>query len=280
MDIGLVAARFFHITALLMLFGAALFPLYAHRSVLAPGDRKSLRLTGSLVVLFGAVNWFVFTTLAITDRITPDSLLLVMRETGFGHVWAVRLILTAVLVFLAFAPVHRRSAWSELCVLTLLLVSLAGIGHSQIGEPVSLHMISDVLHLLAAGAWIGGLLALGFALAEQDNIKPILTRFSAMGLIAVSVLIASGLVKSWFLVGALSVLWTTAYGNILLLKLALFAGMLVLAGLNRFVLMPKLAHEKTWPILIRSVVAEQSLGFIVLALVAILGTIEPAIDAM
>jgi copper resistance protein D len=48
----------------------------------------------------------------------------------------------------------------------LLLASLALVGHTQTNDGVLwvVHMIADGAHLLAAGAWSGGLLALAYLL--------------------------------------------------------------------------------------------------------------------
>jgi copper resistance protein D len=63
-----------------------------------------------------------------------------------------------------------------------------------------------------------------------------LERFSGVGTVLVGTLVATGLINSWFLVGPENVegLLGTDYGLLLALKLALFAGMLALAGANRF----------------------------------------------
>src|SRR5258708_9542771 len=110
------------------------------------------------------------------------------------------------------------------------------------------HMSADGLHLLAAGAWLGGLVSL-FSLvvravrtstpvcdAEASHAA---ARFSGMGHIAVAALIGSGLINSWFLVGSFANLGTP-YGQLLIVKLVLFAGMLSLAGLYRFSIVPML----------------------------------------
>ena len=106
-------------------------------------------------------------------------------------------------------------------------------------------------------------------------------RFSGMGYIAVSVLILTGLINSWFLVGSFSGLITTAYGQLLLVKLVLFAGMLGLAMANRFWLVPSLiqsANGSTASLLKlrQHVTGEQVLGALVLLIVSILGTMELA----
>jgi copper resistance protein D len=103
---------------------------------------------------------------------------------------------------------------------------------------------ADALHLLAAGAWIGGLLALAHILAaDQEDVGQVLMRFSGMGYVAVAVLMASGLVNGWYLVGSLAALMGTSYGQLLLVKLCLFAGMLGLALTNRFWLVPSLGRN-------------------------------------
>jgi putative copper resistance protein D len=174
---------------------------------------------------------------------------------------------------------------------------LAGVGHSQIEEGVAgvIHVTSDAAHLLAAGAWLGGLLPLGFILvrygreietAQATGLDEILLRFSGMGYVAVATLVGSGLVNSWFLIGSVSGLVGTAYGQILFAKLGLFAGMLALAVSNRFWLVPSLTRARTddpngstdWTARLRNhVLGEQFLGSMVLVIVSVLGTMHPAI---
>jgi copper resistance protein D len=77
-------------------------------------------------------------------------------------------------------------------------------------------------------------------------------------------------------------LTTTTYGQLLILKLCLFVGMLILATVNRFWLVPTLinADRNSSPSIMRlrrNVLGEQVLGALVLLIVSILGTIEPAI---
>ena len=93
-----------------------------------------------------------------------------------------------------------------------------------------------------------------------------------MGYVAVSVLILTGLVNSWFLVGSISALITTAYGQLLLAKLVLFAGMLGLATANRFWLVLSLIQntDESSASLLKlrqHVMSEQVLGTMVLLIV-------------
>jgi len=102
----------------------------------------------------------------------------------------------------------------------------------------------------------------------------------------VAALVASGLINGWFLVGSLSALIGTTYGELLLLKLGLFGLMLCLAASNRFWLVPALAKAATisqsdlaLARLRRNILAEQILGVLVVGIVSLLGTLSPVIQA-
>jgi len=83
---------------------------------------------------------------------------------------------------------HRLIAL--LTVLTaVLLASLAGVGHTQVHEGVTaiVHVTADAVHLLAAGAWLGGLLPPGMVVVSSrakqlsnDDAVLVLSRFSGM----------------------------------------------------------------------------------------------------
>jgi len=188
---------------------------------------------------------------------------------------------------------HRLIAL--LTVLTaVLLASMAGVGHTQVHEGVTaiVHVTADAVHLLAAGAWLGGLLPPGMVVVSSrakqlsnDDAVLVLSRFSGMAYLAVAALVASGLINGWFLVGSLSALIGTTYGELLLLKLGLFGLMLCLAASNRFWLVPALAKAATisqsdlaLARLRRNILAEQILGVLVVGIVGLLGTLSPAIQ--
>jgi len=304
-EAGLVAARFLQFAAVTALFGLALFPLYSYPSRLRERPAglgrwllKALRWAAALALLSNLL-WGLFTVAnmagtleAVADR---DTLLSIVLETGFGQVWAARF---AVAVMLVALLAGRSRNWIILPVAATLLASLAFVGHTQISDGLLhfIHVSADGIHLLAAGAWLGGLLALGHLLMvtrqgptpeHTADATAALVRFSGMGYIAVVALIASGLINAWVLVGSVAKLATTLYGQLLLVKISLLVGMLVLAALNRFRLIPSLlrSNEGSQPEttalrrLRRNVIGEQMLGLAVVFVVANLGTIPPAIGA-
>jgi putative copper resistance protein D len=309
MEAGLVLSRFLHYAALLVLFGGSLFPLYAYRGFSHPlpplfaRRQQATTFTAATGTLLSGILWFLFTVASMTDTLSAASdegaVWSVLADTSFGRVWLVRLALMILAFGLIVARVSAKSRGPDRAMPLIaagLLASLAGVGHTQVDEGLQkiIHIASDAVHLLAAGAWLGGLLPLGFLLAlTASTAKPdaiadtsqVLARFSGMGYLAVAGVVGSGLINSWFLVGSFSNLLATAYGQLVALKVVLFAGMLLLAVLNRFWLVPALTGATGMPgppisliRLRRHVLGEQLLGILVIFAVAILGTLPPAIS--
>jgi len=197
------------------------------------------------------------------------------------------------LVILVLLPKGQSAArlYAVLAASFVLLAGIAGTGHA--GENL-IHMIADGIHLLAAAIWIGALFVLlvlvTVAADTQANsaaaiVRHALIRFSGIGTSLVAVLVLSGLVNSWYLIGfdKLDQLFVSRYEEILLVKLALFGAMLVIAAANRFWLTPRLAAalaSGSKPAasirpLGMSILGETVLGIGVLAAVAWLGTLQP-----
>ncbi|MBK5654042.1 MAG: copper homeostasis membrane protein CopD [Alphaproteobacteria bacterium] len=307
-EVGLIIARLLHYATTITLAGLSLFPLYAFAGaepeVLSHWRQRWLLWTAVAALLSG-LCWFAFTAAnmsgSMNDLADVETVWAVVHDTGFGHVWTLRMLLAVLTVGVAAWGIRSKAAahrlnWMMPLLAALLLTSLAGTGHAQIEEGWAgvIHVVADAAHLLAAGAWLGGLIPLALILhrylGTDLNVGPkdmdrILMRFSGTGYIAVATLIGSGLVNSWFLVGSLSGL-NTPYGQILLGKLALFGGMLALAVANRFWLVPSMRNVRTdaaeelamWSARLRNhVLGEQVLGWMVLLAVSILGTMQPAV---
>jgi len=303
-DLGLIIARLLHYAAVTSLAGVWFFPLYAYTAT-EPKElfcrRQAVFLSAAVGALFSGLLWFLCSVANMSGSwagvADHEVLWTVLNETTFGSVWIARMLLTVIILGVtAVRPAIVGRDLVTACLVAVLLASLAGTGHAQIEEGwMSLvHVGSDAAHLLAAGAWLGGLVPLGFILLDYsrgqgepiDNVDRILLRFSSMGYAAVATLVASGLINSWFLVGSVSSLLTTLYGQILLAKLGLFGAMLALAAANRFWLVPRMIETRAgasrdpsvWLGRLRyHVLGEQFLGLLVLLAVSVLGTMRPAI---
>jgi putative copper resistance protein D len=100
--------------------------------------------------------------------------------------------------------------------------------------------------------------------------------FSAMSLVAVAVIAASGMVNSYFLVGSFQALVTTGYGRVLAVKLCLFVATAMLGGRNLFVHEPRMESDPgALQAMRRAVWIEIALGASIVVAVAILGTLAP-----
>jgi copper transport protein len=181
---------------------------------------------------------------------------------------------------LALAP--RRPARVRAALSGALLVALAFVGHAAGGPggPSGLARIGVMaLHLLSAGVWLGGLLPLALALprAGADTV-PLLREFGRVSLAAVTVLATSGMIVAMVIFtlarGVAGATYLTTFG----VKLALVAGLLALASLNRWWLTPLAERD---PVGARrafawTVAVEQVLALAVIATVTLLGQIDPS----
>ncbi|MFF8672188.1 copper resistance CopC/CopD family protein [Streptomyces sp. NPDC015242] len=146
----------------------------------------------------------------------------------------VLLLIAAFLVRVSRGPVRHRpvtvAAGTALAVGLALTWAVAE--HASAGIQVPVAMASSVVHLLATGVWLGGLVALLLTLrrAPVDDLTEVVPRFSRAAFTCVVVLAVTGLYQSWRGLGSLSALTGTTYGRLLLLKLAAVSALLLAAG--------------------------------------------------
>jgi putative copper export protein/mono/diheme cytochrome c family protein len=225
----------------------------------------------------------------LPQAISRDTLGLVLDETVFGRLWILRFGLSVALGALLLATArsdddeHKlRIAMGALVIAAAYLAALAWAGHAAAGrEPErDIQLLSDVIHLLAAGAWLGALPGLVWWLGGTqplDAAAQATRRFSTLGAISVGALVTTGLINAWYLVGDVPALFGTEYGRLLLAKFALFAAMLVIAVANRWYLTPRVAgnDRRALNLLRRNAILEIAAGTVVVMIVGALGVTIP-----
>jgi copper transport protein len=160
---------------------------------------------------------------------------------------------------------------------TMLLHVL--VGHAA--GPSSLRTVNLLvqwLHLLAAGAWVGGLVWLlaGLRGHERPERVAAAVRFSRLAAPVVGVVVVTGLSRTLHLAGGWPGLLDSGYGRLLDLKVALFLGLVALAALNRYRVVPTLvAGVKRLDHLRRNLRGEVALAACVLAVTAALSQLPP-----
>jgi len=257
----------------------------------------------ALALLSGGA-WLVLVAQSMSDQsiseLLADGVLdTVLLHTGFGRDWLERLAIVGVLAAVLAPFLSTRSGasrWIKLATVVLaaaLVGMLAFAGHAAGGPGAEaiVHPLADVLHLIAAAAWVGMLLPLAMLLAAagQDAASAAIARtatvrFSTAGIVVVATLLITGSINSWYLAGSVQALTETTYGHLLLIKIALFLGMVAVAAINRLQLTPRLVTPAVAATrldalrqLRRNVVVEVAAGAVIIAIVAVLGTTPPGL---
>ena len=184
-----------------------------------------------------------------------------------------------VLALVALRARHPRlRLWLAGSAFVLAGLATAMAGHAATAPPRFATVPAITLHMLAAMAWIGGLLPLREALGASNAPPPVrdpvgaaLLLFSRLIPFVLAVLVTSGLLLSIVQVQTLSNLMATAYGQVLLAKLAIVALLVLLAAANRFLWTRPAAGGAPRALrrLRRSILAEVVLGTLVLAVLGL-----------
>ncbi len=287
MEPAFAACRAVQFGAALLLFGISFYRAVLPRGLELRGTDTMLRralIAAAALALATLLAWFLFTAAgmagsasAMTD---PATLRLVLTQTDFGALWLWR---SAFIVALTAAVFLERSSRRPFTVVlsALFLASLSLTGHAAAGTgwPGALHRIADAVHLLCAGIWLGGLFVLTSILpaAALPVARIALSRFSAIAIPAVALVIATGAANALFILPGWSA-FVSRYGVLLLFKIALAAAMVALGLLNRLVFVPNVeaGDAASASHLVRSAAGEIALGAAVLVIVGVLGITPPA----
>ncbi|HLN11123.1 MAG TPA: copper homeostasis membrane protein CopD, partial [Xanthobacteraceae bacterium] len=311
-----VLARTVHFASVAMLSGLMFFLLFVAepvvRRAIGGPDEAVTRLrrhllglgwaTLGLSLLSGAA-WLVLLAARLSGQpvamaMSAGAVWKVLTETLFGTDFLARLVLAALLggSLVRFDPVRGWRSWPDGVTAVLLAAcfigSLAWAGHggARPGVAGDIQLAGDALHLVAAGAWIGGLVPFVLVMAAARRLRnatwnavaaEVTVRFSGFAVVVVAGLLLTGLLNTWFLVGGLPSLVGTEYGRLLLIKIALAVAMVGLAAVNRLWLMPRLRQsprqsDNVLGRLQRNGLIETALGLAILGIVGALGRTPPA----
>lgn len=205
-----------------------------------------LALGASALALAGCILrvWtHTVSAFGLADAASWDNLRLIALESRWGQSWKLQTAAALILVVACAATVWRRGAW-PLATLSVFLftATIPLLGHAA-GD--AFRLVLHTVHILAAGIWLGTLavvLLMRIPAASPDSIEPrltarrarmiILRRFSTLALPSAATAAGAGIVAAYLYVGAFSNLWTTAYGRVLLVKVAVIGGIAVAGYFN------------------------------------------------
>jgi putative copper resistance protein D len=315
MDDPLIWWRAVHFAATTMVAGVVFFLAFVaepafvfagKRTDLPAGVRSRLGAMAwvslVLVAVSGAV-WLVLLAQQISDgtltAVLWDGIVwIVLTKTGFGTDWAVRFGFVVLLTISLPMGTARASAlrrYVAVAAAAALVGALGFAGHAAAGGGTEgiVHLAADIVHLVAAAAWVGALVPLAMLLhaAGRSPDPPAMMvarkatqRFSALGVTSVGALLATGVVNTWVLAGSVAALFDTGYGRLLLVKIALFLVMVGVAAVNRRLLTPRLVQEfdqaaahSALRRLRNNSLIEAAIAVVILIIVGMLGTLPPGL---
>jgi len=287
---ALIAVRLAHFVATLLLFGSSAYLWLLAPAGLARQLAGRMRVVAAACIVVAATSalaWFALEAGLLgegwSDVVNIDVLADLLWGTSFGVLWAWRLGLVVILV--GALALGRQDRWAHIApVSALLLASLGLTGHArlQAGAIGALHQANHAVHLLAAGAWFGGLAPFILSLRRFEDASlraaavVALKRFSSWGQFVVALIVATGAVNTALTLGAAPLDLASPYQALLAAKIALVTAMIATAMFNRYRLAPWIAGDDAALARLRAnSVGEVGLGFAVLALVSVLGVMEP-----
>jgi putative copper resistance protein D len=252
------------------------------------------------VAVVSAAAWLVFLAgeiggVSAADAISKGFARILLTQTAFGDSWMLRAELASLLAVLLLVPrPNLVLAFATDLVCMMVAAALAGsvawAGHAAATEGIdgTIHLASDALHVVAAGAWLGALwplaMLLGSARRAGDPMSVATAhqatlRFSILGIASVATILVTGVINTYETLGTLTFSLGTDYNRLLLTKIGLFLAMLVIAAVNRQRLTPMLSderhHRRAMQQLQRNSLVEVGLGLLILAIVAALGRLPP-----
>ena len=249
-DVALAVVRFVGLALILLSVGGAFVLGYVADSTALRGRWHWLVLAiVGLLLALDSLAWIALTGVKAAGfglgKLFTWSLSREVLDTDFGRIWVLRSLLALALSLVAVVAMRRRAV-PDVVLLFLgsaIAVTPALSGHARIEG--TLGILSDAVHVLAAGIWAGGLAFLALLLVEAGGDRWSLAstavpRFSTIAVVSVGALIGAGLLSGYLEVRSVDGIWDTTYGRLLLAKVALLLPLLALGAFNNRVSVPRL----------------------------------------
>lgn len=251
---GFRTARWLEFVAVLTVLGVLGFrhgvlpPLAARGVPTADAADRARRLGLSVLALYAAA---VLVRLYTQSRVMngpeaaldPHAIRLLLVTSTWGLGWTAGVI-GAALLLIGWSVSKRSVTIGTPLALTGALgmvLSPALSGHAASGSTFIVSVTLDMLHITAAGLWVGGLAMVLFAgipallrLTEGNKhaaVSALVNSFHPLALFCAPLTVLSGLGASWLHMGGLVHQWSTLYGQTLLLKIAFVA---LVAGMGTY----------------------------------------------
>jgi putative copper export protein/methionine-rich copper-binding protein CopC len=289
-----VAIRWAGYAAIAVLIGAVVFALVVAPKV--PTIRDDVLPVAARTAAIAAaaliVAW-IARLIAQSYALGDVGLGAILGGTTWGKAWIIGA--AAALVALGAATIAGRSGsragWAVMALAALAAALALPLSGHAVATPClsTLAVIADALHVLAAGGWLGTLLvtvAAGLPVTLRGapgsrgrEASALIGAFSPVALSCAGLLVVTGVVAATLHLGSFGALWESRYGQVLLIKLAVIALLLVVASINWRILRPRLGTDQATRRIRGSAVAELALALVVLIVTAVLVATPPPAES-
>ena len=291
------AARWLGYLAVFVVVGAAVFrwwilPRAVRDGGGDPTGPASRAATGGraasvllALALLGRLYWQSRSMIEPEEPLTGEIVRLVLAG-AWGRGWLAQAG-AALLALIGWRLVGRANQapgrWLALAGALGLVLAGPLVGHA-VGLPAagSLGYPATVVHLGAGAIWLGTLGVIGGVALRSGGTDPVpvpalLAAFSPIALASGLAAMAAGTVVAWRYLGTVEALWTTAYGQALLLKIATLLVVAATGGYNWRVVLPRLRAGQSAPIGVTASL-EIGVGVLLLAVTAVLVSLGAPVE--
>ena len=285
------AARWLGYVALFVVVGVSVLRLIAHRFRAEEHDMRArirdrarqVGLGAAVVLLAACLLRLWLQVRSVGEPGAPmDWAMLgpILRGTTWGHGWIWQAGAAAVSLAGFALSRHVTAGWALAAVGALAAIGAAPLTGHATEHPwgTIAGALIQSLHLLAGAVWLGTLAAIvsvaypavrGDARREQI-LATIVHGYSPVALVGGLVAIGAGVVLALAYVGSIAALTGTAYGRVLLLKVALLLGVAGTGAYNWRRVRPAMGAEPGAARLRRSATAELAIGTLLLGVTGVL----------
>ena len=296
-----VLVRWAHFMGLLVVIGGVAFYWLvlgrAHRADVPESMVTESAVRARRVALLGAALLALATIARLlaqwaalranADDPAAMSLGRVVADSAWGHAWLLEVgaLVAAAIGLIVARGTRTRAAWMVAALGAIGLACVPALsGHAAASE-TTWPLVTDIVHVLAAGSWMGALLVLlvaglppaRAAGAPGRAMSALVSAFSSLALVSASVVALTGVAATWRNLGSVSA-FSSPYGVTLLIKLAVL-GVAALVGLyNWRRARPALATSGDDAAMRRSMRAELAAAAVILLVTAVLVAIPTPVD--
>ncbi|MBF2341518.1 copper resistance CopC/CopD family protein [Listeria welshimeri] len=234
----------------------------------------ALVFLGVALLMQLVVQTSITTGASIMESFKPSQLSAFLA-TKTGYIWISEFVVWLALTIFTVIMVrkNKQSSWfallTESILIGYLIFAKAQNGHAAASADKIVSITADILHMVAASVWVGGILVLLFVLPRTGKAREVWSRFSIVAIIAVASILVSGLLMAVMNIGQMANLFTTNYGKMLLFKIGLFL-LMGICGLSHYFYL-KLKNKK---LPFKTILVELIIGTAILLVASVLTNIQ------